>query len=62
MADTQKVLPDISVNQKAALGLGLCDPRNLLTPEQRKRLSDDLAELAQQRRRAEAESRNIWMA
>ena len=35
---------------------------NLLTPEDRKQLHDDLADMARLRRRAEAEARNIPLA
>lgn len=34
----------------------------LLSEEEREELRKDLEEMAKQRRRAEAESRNIWMA
>lgn len=46
----------------STFGLGLCDLDNLLTPEERAELDRDLAHMAQQRRRAEAEAANVWLA
>lgn len=37
--------------KRTALGLGLCDERTVLTPEERRDLHRDLAALAEQRRR-----------
>ncbi len=51
-----EVLPPL--DQPAALGLGLCDIRNLLTPEQQAELYKDLADLARLRREAYAAARD----
>jgi 8-oxo-dGTP diphosphatase len=42
-------------------GLGLTSARDLLTDEERADLDRDLARMAAQRRRAEAEARGVWL-
>lgn len=42
--------------------LGLTSLKDLLSEEEQAELDADLARMAQQRRRAEAEAANIWLA
>lgn len=49
--DAMPSAPIAPLDQPAALGIGLCDSANVLTPEQRLALTHDLALLAAARRR-----------
>lgn len=59
MSGRKHLRREVPVCPPASIGIGLCDPEQVLTADQRRALASDLESLAQARRRDEANARGV---